>query len=78
MIDALGANATPMPFGEVYSALQTGVVDGAENNWPSYESTRHFEVAKFYSLTEHSPVAGSPGHVEDAASTSSPRRTRRS
>lgn len=54
LINALGANATPMPFGEVYSGLQTGVIDGAENNWPSYESTRHFEVAKNYSLTEHS------------------------
>ena len=54
LVSALGANATPMPFGEVYSALQTGVIDGAENNWPSYESTRHFEVAKFYSVTEHS------------------------
>lgn len=54
LINALGANATPMPFGEVYSGLQTGVIDGAENNWPSYESTRHFEVAKHYSQTEHS------------------------
>lgn len=54
LVSALGANATPMPFGEVYSALQTGVIDGAENNWPSYESTRHFEVSKFYSVTEHS------------------------
>jgi TRAP-type C4-dicarboxylate transport system substrate-binding protein len=54
MVNALGANATPMPPGEVYSALQTGVVDGAENNWPSYDSFRHFEVAKFYSLTQHS------------------------
>ncbi|MFO1049329.1 MAG: TRAP transporter substrate-binding protein DctP [Geminicoccaceae bacterium] len=36
------------------SAIQTGVVDGAENNWPSYWSTHHFEVAKYYSLTEHS------------------------
>jgi tripartite ATP-independent transporter DctP family solute receptor len=54
MMKAFGANATPMPFGEVYSALQTGVVDGAENNWPSYESSRHFEVSKYYSLTEHS------------------------
>ncbi|CAN7492433.1 TRAP transporter substrate-binding protein [Bosea sp. LjRoot9] len=54
LVSALGANATPMPFGEVYSALQTGVIDGAENNWPSYESTRHFEVSKFYSITEHS------------------------
>jgi tripartite ATP-independent transporter DctP family solute receptor len=51
---ALGANATPMPFGEVYTSLKTGVIDGAENNWPSYESTKHFEVAKFYSVNEHS------------------------
>jgi tripartite ATP-independent transporter DctP family solute receptor len=54
LVRALGANPTPMPFGEVFSALQTGVIDGAENNWPSYESTRHFEVSKFYSQTEHS------------------------
>lgn len=54
LVNTLGANATPMPFGEVYSALQTGVIDGAENNWPSYESTKHFEVAKYYSLNEHS------------------------
>jgi TRAP-type C4-dicarboxylate transport system substrate-binding protein len=50
----MGANATPMPYGEVYTALKTGLVDGAENNWPSYESSRHFEVAKYYSVTEHS------------------------
>jgi tripartite ATP-independent transporter DctP family solute receptor len=54
MMQALGANATPMPYGEVYTALKTGLVDGAENNWPSYESSRHFEVAKFYAITEHS------------------------
>src|SRR5688572_17451463 len=54
LVNALGANATPMPPGEVYSALQPGVVDGAENNWPSYDSFRHFEVAKYYSLTQHS------------------------
>ncbi len=54
LVNALGANATPMPFGEVFTSLQTGVIDGAENNWPSYESTRHFEVAKHYSKTEHS------------------------
>jgi tripartite ATP-independent transporter DctP family solute receptor len=54
MIEALGANATPMPFGEVYSGLQTGVIDGAENNWPSYESTNHYQVAQYYSLDEHS------------------------
>ena len=54
MMTALGANATPMEFGEVYEALKTGVIDGAENNWPSYESTRHFEVAKYYTLDQHS------------------------
>ena len=54
MIEALGANPTPMPYGEVYTALKTGIVDAAENNWPSYESSRHFEAAKFYNLSEHS------------------------
>jgi len=53
MVRALGANATPMPYGEVYQGLVQGVVDGAENNWPSFESSRHFEVAKHYSLTRH-------------------------
>ncbi len=52
-INAFGAKATPMPFSEVYTALKTGVVDGAENNWPSYESTGHFEVAKYYTLDMH-------------------------
>ncbi|MBA2962252.1 MULTISPECIES: TRAP transporter substrate-binding protein [Ramlibacter] len=54
LLEAMGANATPMPFGEVYTALKTGLVDGAENNYPSFESSRHFEVAKYYSVTEHS------------------------
>lgn len=54
MMQALKANPTPMSFGEVYSALQTGVIDGAENNWPSLESSKHYEVAKYYTLTEHS------------------------
>jgi tripartite ATP-independent transporter DctP family solute receptor len=54
LLEAMGANATPMPFGEVYTALKTGLVDGAENNYPSYESSRQFEVAKFYNKTEHS------------------------
>ena len=53
MVRALGANPTPIPFGEVYQSLVQGVVDGAENNFPSYESTRHFEAAPFYSLTQH-------------------------
>ena len=53
MMSALGANATPMPYGEVYSSIQTGVIDGAENNWPSYESSGHYEVAGYYTLDEH-------------------------
>ncbi|MGO4839148.1 TRAP transporter substrate-binding protein, partial [Rhizobiaceae sp. 2RAB30] len=53
MVNALGANAVPMPYGEVYSAIQTGVIDGAENNWPSYESSKHYEVAKNYTLDQH-------------------------
>ena len=53
MVEAMDGNATPMAFGEVYQSIKTGVVDGAENNPPSYESTNHFEVAKYYSLTEH-------------------------
>ncbi len=53
MISQLGGNPSPMAFAEVYQSLKTGVVDGAENNWPSYESTGHFEVAGFYSLSQH-------------------------
>jgi tripartite ATP-independent transporter DctP family solute receptor len=54
MIESLNANPTPMPLGEVYTALKTGIVDAAENNWPSYESSRHFEAAKYYNVSEHS------------------------
>ncbi len=53
IVSALGTNATPMPYGEVYSSIQTGVIDGAENNWPSYDSSGHFEVAGYYTLNEH-------------------------
>lgn len=53
MVSAVGANATPMPYGEVYSSIQTGVIDGAENNWPSYDSSGHYEVAKYYTLDQH-------------------------
>ena len=53
MVEALGASPTPMAYGEVYSSIQTGVIDGAENNWPSYDTSSHFEVAKYYTLDEH-------------------------
>jgi tripartite ATP-independent transporter DctP family solute receptor len=53
MVKALGADPVPMPLDEVYQSLSQGVIDGAENNWPSLESGRHYEAARFYSLTEH-------------------------
>ncbi|MDR3495613.1 MAG: TRAP transporter substrate-binding protein [Ancalomicrobiaceae bacterium] len=54
MVKLLGANATPMPYGEVFTGLKTGLIDGAENNWPSYQTTHSYEVAKYYTLDEHS------------------------
>lgn len=53
MVRSLGADAVPMPLDEVYQSLAQGVIDGAENNWPSFENGRHFEVARYYSLTRH-------------------------
>lgn len=52
-MNALGANATPMAWGELYSALQQGVVDGAENNPQSLLTGKFYEVCKYYSITEH-------------------------
>lgn len=56
LVQSFGAVPTPMPYGEVYSGLQTGVIDGAENNPPSYYSASHYEVAKYYTLDEHTMV----------------------
>lgn len=56
MVEALGGTAVPMTYDKVYSALETGQIDGAENNWPSYESVRHYEVAPFYTVDEHTRV----------------------
>jgi tripartite ATP-independent transporter DctP family solute receptor len=56
LIRAFGASATPISFGELYTALQQGVVDGAENNPPSFHLARHYEVCKYYSLDEHTTV----------------------
>lgn len=56
MVNALGGSATPISWGELYTALQQGVVDGAENNPPSFYLSRHYEVCKYYSLDEHTSV----------------------
>ena len=50
----MGANATPMPFGEGYTGLKTGLIDAAENNVPSFDTAKHAEAVKFFSKTEHS------------------------
>jgi tripartite ATP-independent transporter DctP family solute receptor len=54
LVQAMGANPTPMPIGEVYTALKTGLIDAAENNIPSYDGFKHYEAVKYYSRTEHS------------------------
>lgn len=56
MVAALGGSATPISWGELYTALQQGVVDGAENNPPSFYLSRHYEISKYYSLDEHTSV----------------------
>jgi tripartite ATP-independent transporter DctP family solute receptor len=56
MVRALGGSATPISWGELYTALQQGVVDGAENNPPSFYLSRHYEVCRYYSLDEHTSV----------------------
>jgi tripartite ATP-independent transporter DctP family solute receptor len=53
LLKVLGASPTPIDWGELYTALQQGIVDGAENNSPSIVSARHYEVCKYYSLDEH-------------------------
>ena len=53
MIQAMGASATPIDWGELYTSLQQGVVDGAENNSPSFYTSMHYEVCKYYILDEH-------------------------
>ena len=53
MMQALGGNGVSMAHTETYSALQTGVVDGGENNFPTYDAANHYQVAKYYTLDEH-------------------------
>ncbi len=56
MVRAFGASPTPISWGELYTALQGGVVDGAENNPPSFYLSHHYEVCKFYTLDEHTMI----------------------
>lgn len=56
MIRALGATGVAMPYSQVYKSLQTGMIDGAENNYPSYETSSHYEVAPYFTLDEHMRV----------------------
>ncbi len=56
MVKAMGGAPTPIAYGELYTALQQGVVDGAENNPPSFYTSHHYEVCKYYSLDEHTSV----------------------
>jgi TRAP-type C4-dicarboxylate transport system substrate-binding protein len=53
-VAAMGANPTPLTVSAVYSSLQSRLIDGAENNWPTFETSRHVEVAKYWSQTRHS------------------------
>ncbi|MEL6671143.1 MAG: TRAP transporter substrate-binding protein [Bacteroidota bacterium] len=56
MVRSLGGSPTPISWGELYTALQQGIVDGAENNPPSFYTSRHYEICKYYSLNEHTAV----------------------
>ncbi len=58
MIKALGATPTPMPYADVFTALQTGVIDGAENDYVSYKTSGHSEVAKYYAVDRHTAGFG--------------------
>ncbi len=56
IVNQLGGSATPISWGELYTALQQGIVDGAENNPPSFYTSRHYEVCKYYSIDEHTSI----------------------
>lgn len=56
MVKSFGGSPTPVSYGELYTALQQGIVDGAENNPPSLYTSRHYEVCRFYSINEHTAV----------------------
>ena len=56
MVRAMGGSATPVSWGELYTSLQQGVVDGAENNPPSFYLSKHYEVSKYYTIDEHTSI----------------------
>ena len=56
MVRQLGGSPTPIAWGELYTALQQGVVDGAENNPPSFYLSKHYEIARYFTLDEHTAV----------------------
>lgn len=56
MVNSLGGSATPIAAGELYSALQQGVVDGAENNFPTFSASHHYEICKYFSVDEHTSI----------------------
>lgn len=56
MVKAMGSSPTPVSYGELYTALQQGIVDAAENNAPSFYTSKHYEVCKYYSLDEHTAI----------------------
>lgn len=56
LVRSLGGAPTPISWGELYTALQQGIVDGAENNPPSFYTSKHYEICKYYSLNEHTAV----------------------
>lgn len=56
MINAMGGSPTPISWGELYTSLQNGVVDGAENNLPSFHLSYHFEICNYYSMDQHTTI----------------------
>ncbi|MDR3591379.1 MAG: TRAP transporter substrate-binding protein [Negativicutes bacterium] len=68
MINSLGAKAIPMPHGDTYAALKAGVLDGAENNYPTYDETNHYQLAKYFIEDEHTRnpdlIVGSKKSIE--------------
>ena len=76
LVSAMGASPTPMPFAEVYTGLKTGLIDAAENNYPSYDEAKHYESAPVYSETMHVDDARSAGVLEEDLGHADARKSR--